>query len=161
MGNLDIKLREGDSLIYKNLYNSNLLVYLAKEMAGSRIKWIHDHRAIYPPYYEGIILDDENRNNKFHRNQILSSDSRIHSGQKIKELDFYKGWDINFEYKGRTFQWNTDEKVYLMENGKRKSKNENDSYYTDVTNLSDSNELIEKLDYLIALAYPKESGKAS
>lgn len=161
MGNLDIKLREGDSLIYKNLYNSNLLVYLAKEMAGSRIKWIHDHRAIYPPYYEGIILDDENRNNKFHRNQILSSDSRIHSGQKIKELDFYKGWDINFEYEGRTFQWNTDEKVYLMENGKRKSKNENDSYYTDVTNLSDSNELIEKLDYLIALAYPKESGKAS
>ena len=161
MGNLDIKPREGDSLIYKNLYNSNLLVYLAKEMAGSRIRRIHDHRAIYPPYYEGIILDDDDRNNKFHRNQILSSDSRIHSGQRIKELDFYKGWDINFEYEGRTFQWNTDEKVYLMENGKRKSKNENDSYYTDVTNLSDSNELIEKLDYLITLAYPKESEKSS
>ena len=160
MGKLEIIPREGDSLIYKNLYSTNLLNYVSNHLQGSRIRWIHDHRALYPPYYDGILLDDENRDNKFYRNRLLSSDSRICSNQKIEKLNYYKGWDIFFEYEGRTFQWNTDEKIYLLEDGIRKHNNENENYCADVTNLNDSQELINKLDCLIAQAYPESSDKA-
>lgn len=155
MGNLKISPREGDCLIYKNLYNTNLLNYVSNYLQGSRIRWIHGHRAIYPPYYEGIILDDENRNDKFYRNRLLSSNDSINSEQKIEGLNYYKGWDINFKYKNQIFQWNTDEKVYLLESGKRKQKNESESYCVDVTNLNDSQDLINKLEDLIAQASPE------
>ena len=160
MGKLEIILREGDCLIYKNLYSTNLLNFVANHLQGSRIRWIHDHRALYPPYYDGILLDDENRDNKFYRNHLLSSDSRIYSDQKIEKLNYYKGWDINFKYEGRTFQWNTDERIYLLEDGKRKQNNENENYCVDVTNLNNSQELINKLDYLVAQAYPERFDKA-
>ena len=162
MGNLKISSREGDCLIYKDLYNTDLLNYVSNNLQGSRIRWIHGHRAIYPPYYEGIILDDENRDNKFYRNYLLSSAACINSEQKIEGLNYYKGWDINFEYRGQSFQWNTDEKVYLQENGKRKQKNENESYCVDVINLAstDSQELINKLESLIKQASSKESDDA-
>ena len=150
IGNLDIEPRENDCLIYRNLYNTNLLNYVANKMVGSRIKWIHDHRAIYPPYYEGIILDDENRDKKFYRNRIISSDRRINSDQRIEDLNYYKGWDIKFEYNDHTFQWNTDEKVYLLEEGKRKLKREDEFYFVDVTYMDSCKELIDKLDSLIA-----------
>jgi len=155
MGNLKISPREGDCLIYKNLYNTNLLNYVSNYLQGSRIRWIHGHRAIYPPYYEGIILDDENRDDKFYRNRLLSSNDSINSEQKIEGLNYYKGWDINFKYKNQIFQWNTDEKVYLLESGKRKQKNESESYCVDVTNLNDSQDLINKLEDLIAQASPE------
>lgn len=144
MGNLEIKPRESDCLIYRDLYSTNLLNFVSNHLVGARIRWIHGHRAIYPPYYEGIILDDDNR-----RNRILSADSRITSKQKIDGLNYYKGWDINFEYGGYAFQWSTDEKVYILENGKRKKNSENATCYIDVRNINDSNELIEKLDCLI------------
>lgn len=155
MGNLVISSREGDCLIYKNLYGTNLLNYVSNDLQGSRIRWIHGHRAIYPPYYEGIILDDENRDDKFYRNRLLSSNDSINSEQKIEGLNYYKGWDINFKYKNQIFQWNTDEKVYLLESGKRKQKNESESYCVDVTNLNDSQDLINKLEDLIAQASPE------
>jgi len=153
MGHLEIEPRDGDCLMYRNLYSTNLLNFVANHLTGSRIRWIHGHRAIYPPYYDGIMLDDDNRDGKFCRNRILSADSRITSKQKIDGLNYYKGWDINFEYKGYTFQWNTDEKVYVLENGKRKKNSDNATYYTPVRNINDSNELIEKLDCLISQAY--------
>ena len=165
IGNLNVIERNDDCLMYKNLYRTRLLDYIANEQVGSRIRWIHGHRAIYPPRYEGVLLDDENRENPFYRNKVLSLLSdRIRSKQSL-DCNYFHGWDIDFVYfndKGCfDFQWNTDEKVYLIENGSAKTKtsDSNDYFCISVESISDEKELQNKLDCLIAQAYPDEYEK--
>ena len=65
-------------------------------------------------------LDWEN----WHRNRILSSllkSKSIPTGARMGNSDLFWGWNINFSYKKKYFQWygNPNEKeldVYLMEN---------------------------------------------
>lgn len=158
IGELDILERSNDCLIYKDLYNSDLLNYVSNEQKGSRIRWIHDHRALYPPRYGGILLDDENRKSSFYRNTILSElfiRGDIYSRQKVNGCDFFTGWDINFSFGGKEFQWNTDEHVYLMENQKVKFREDNTPYSYDISNLgNDTGRFVEILEDLMKSAYP-------
>lgn len=153
MGELDVSERNEDCLMYKNLYKTDLLNYVANEQVGSRIRWHHGHRTVYPPRYDGIMLDDENRDKPFYRNSILSSLLNIKSSQKIKGKPFYKGWDINFNYKKNEnnydFQWNTNEHVYLIENNERKKKADGTDYCVSVDGIKDSADFMQKLDNLI------------
>lgn len=153
MEKLTIVERDNDCLIYKNLYLTELLDYVANEQIGSRIRWIYDHRAIYPPYYNGIMIDDEDRNKPFYRNKILSSLSNVTSEQRIKDRPFFKGWDIDFKYlKGDNFfdfQWNTNGNVYLIENNNRKKKEDGSDYSFPVDGIKDSNDFEDKLNGLI------------
>lgn len=153
MEKLTIVERDNDCLIYKNLYLTELLDYVANEQIGSRIRWIYDHRAIYPPYYNGIMIDDEDRNKPFYRNKILSSLSNVTSEQRIKDRPFFKGWDIDFKYlKGDNFfdfQWNTNGNVYLIENNNRKKKENGSDYSFPVDGIKDSNDFEDKLNGLI------------
>ncbi|MBR6388959.1 MAG: DUF262 domain-containing protein [Opitutales bacterium] len=121
MGNLDISIRDGDCVLYKSLYSSNLLDYIANEQVGSRINKIHEHLAIYKPYIEGMMPDTED----FHRNKVLSclcNENIISSDQRIKiydrYIDFFKGWDIVFTCGNKKYEWNTDDKIYLIDKDK-------------------------------------------
>ena len=153
MGGLDVSERNEDCLMYKNLYKTDLLNYVANEQVGSRIRWHHGHRTVYPPRYNGIMLDDENRDKPFYRNSILSSLLNIKSSQKIEGKPFYKGWDINFNYlkneNNYDFQWNTNEHVYLIENNERKKKADGTDYCVSVEGIKDSADFLQKLDNLI------------
>lgn len=145
IGNLDIMERRDDCLMYKNLYLTNLLDYVANFQVGSRIRWIHGYRAIYPPRCEGIILDDDKRGMSFYRNKILSSlyqKGMITSKQEINNYTFFKGWDVNFQYKEFDFQWNTDGKVYMKENL-------TEYYCCDAKDVYDVDVLCKRLDDLI------------
>lgn len=153
MGELDVPERNEDCLMYRNLYKTDLLNYVANEQVGSRIRWHHGHRTVYPPRYDGIMLDDENRDKPFYRSSILSSLPNITSSQRIKDKPFYKGWDINFNYtkNGHSydFQWNTDEHVYLIENNERKKKADGTDYCLSVEGIKDSKDFQQNLDNLI------------
>lgn len=153
MGELDVSERNEDCLMYKNLYKTDLLNYVANEQVGSRIRWHHGHRTVYPPRHDGIMLDDENRDKPFYRNSILSSLPNITSSQRIKGKPFYKGWDINFNYSKNghsyDFQWNRDEHVYLIENNERKKKADGTDYCVSVEGIKESEDFLQKLDNLI------------
>lgn len=157
-GNLSVEERSKDCLMYKNLYKTDLLDYVANYQTGSRIRWHHGHRTIYPPRYDGIMLDDENRDVQFFRNRILSTTSNVSSEQKIEGKAFFKGWDINFKYakddKSFAFQWNTDGNVYLIENNNRKEKENGSFYWFQADGIGDSEEFTNKLICLIAQAFP-------
>lgn len=152
-GKLSVAERSTDCLMYKNLYKTDLLDYVANYQTGSRIRWHHGHRTIYPPRYDGIMLDDEDREVKFFRNRILSTTSNVSSEQKIKDKDFFKGWNINFEYtkdgKCFAFQWNTDGNVYLIENNNRKKKDDGSFYCFQADGIDKSENFINELDDLI------------
>ncbi|MDO4524119.1 MAG: DUF262 domain-containing protein [Bacteroidales bacterium] len=152
IGNLEIINRKDDCLMYKNLYLTNLLDYVANSQVGSRIRLHHGHRTIYPPRYDGIMLDDENRDVPFYRNRILSSMSNVSSKQRIEDK-FFKGWNINFEYtkdgKCFAFQWNTDGNVYLIENNNRKKKDDCSFYCFQADGIDKSENFINELDDLI------------
>lgn len=160
MGNLTVTERNEDCLMYRDLYMTDLLNYVANEQIGSRIRWHHGHRTVYPPRYDGIMLDDKNRDKPFYRNRILASLPNITSSQRIKDKPFYKGWDINFIYSkdgnSYVFQWNTDENVYLTENNERKEKADGTDYCVSVESIKDSEDFIQKLDNLINQARQNE-----
>jgi hypothetical protein len=149
MGELDVPERNEDCLMYRNLYKTNLLNYVANEQIGSRIRWHHGHRTVYPPRYDGIMLDDDHRDKPFYRNSILSSLRDITSSQRIKDKPFYKGWDINFKYNSYDFQWNTDGNVYLIENNDRKKDENGLDYLFSGDGINDANKFEDELDSLI------------
>ena len=154
MGKLDVSERNEDCLMYRNLYKTDLLNYVANEQVGSRIRWHHGHRTVYPPRYNGIMLDDENRDKPFYRNSILHSlCDNINSSQRIKDKPFYKGWDINFNYSKNgnlyDFQWNTDDHVYLIEDNERKKKADGTDYCVSVEGIIESEKFLQELDNLI------------
>ena len=38
------------------------------------------------------------------------------SNQKLKDCDFFWGWDIVFSYKGKQFDWTWNNKLILVDN---------------------------------------------
>lgn len=134
-GNLSVIISESTNILFRNLYETNLLNYVAEKMEGSRLRDIHGYRAIYQPRYQGIMFYD-NRNSvlsKLIKNKAISSD------QKIEGCDFFWGWNIDFKYKDKTFQWNTNNKVYLLENGQRKKDDNNEAICFDTKDITAEN----------------------
>ena len=84
------------------------------------------------------------------RNQILSqlhNNGVIKTENRIKDCDFFWGWDIPFEYDNFNFQWNIDGFIYLMDNDKNKEPKE--EYCINANELENANRLIQKMDELI------------
>ena len=120
MNNLNITVREGDFEIYKDLYTTNLLNFVANQERRYRIRNIHYKWAIYPPRLEGFIPDQ----NDFHRNKLLNECEtagkiNIYTEQKIPNCNMLKGWGIYFNYlfgdKTYYFIYWYDNNVYAME----------------------------------------------
>lgn len=50
------------------------------------------------------------------RNSLLAElGDDIRTEQKLSGCNYYWGWDVDFGYNSHTFQWNRDNKVYLMD----------------------------------------------
>ncbi len=122
MGELRIDKRDNDCLMYKNFYESKLLNYVANYQIGCRIRWYNkQHRALYQygGNKEGIILDDDtNQDRCFFRNKILSGLKRnlILENDCFNKTDneFVWGWDIQFKYQDKFFQWHREGYVRMI-----------------------------------------------
>lgn len=132
MNNLNITVREGDFEIYKDLYTTNLLNFIANQERRYRIKNFHYKWAIYPPRLEGFIPDQ----NDFHRNKLLNECEtagkiNIYTEQKIPNCNMLKGWGIYFNYlfgdKTYYFIYWYDNNVYAMEENWSSLKTRNTS----------------------------------
>lgn len=96
------------------------------------------------------------------RNTILSDlckSTTITCDQKINDCDFFWGWDICFQYNKFDFQWNTDGNVYLLDNGGWKYLSKDNPLRTNIKDVADSDELIEKLNCLITQWQANEKGQ--
>ena len=67
----------------------------------------------------------------FHRNEVLAylcGDKLFSSEQQIEinELKIFKGWDIDFTYNNMKFQWNTDNKIHILDDKNEESFDTND-----------------------------------
>ena len=108
--------------VQNDLVKTSILVEASKW--SSKLNWHNNTYCLYP-YNAKADRKKYVIGNK--RNPVLSNlvnENKINSDQKIEGLDFFWGWNINFEYNGYKFQWNTDGNVYLIDkDGKRKVKN--------------------------------------
>jgi hypothetical protein len=119
LGNMNILTKESHDPLHKKLYETELLVYVADEMKSSWIRNIHGHMAIYPSLW-GIFLDAEKRDTLLNRENIT-----IFQGTKVPNTLFIRGWDINFEYQGTKYQWNSNRNIYLLTDNDERTKNAN------------------------------------
>lgn len=94
--------------------------YLINIVPDGRFHWLGERLCFYKPYGRDMAtLDWEN----WYRNKILSSllnSNTITTDARMENSDFLWGWNINFSYEDRFFQWwgNPNKKeldVYLME----------------------------------------------
>lgn len=146
--------KELQEKVQNELVKTKILVESSKW--SMKLNWRDDHNTycLYPynTKAEWKIYVIGNK-----RNHILSEIQTIKSSQKIVGLNFFWGWNINFEYNDHIFQWNTDGRVYLMDkDGKRMEKNElsQEKFYCfNAEEITDSSMLEESLNKLINL-YP-------
>jgi hypothetical protein len=146
--------KELQEKVQNELVKTKILVESSKW--SMKLNWRGDHNTycLYPynTKAEWKIYVIGNK-----RNHILSEIQTIKSSQKIVGLNFFWGWNINFEYNDHIFQWNTDGRVYLMDkDGKRMEKNElsQEKFYCfNAEEITDSSMLEESLNKLINL-YP-------
>jgi hypothetical protein len=119
LGNIDIVENDNHEPLHKQLYETELLVFVAENMKGSWIRDIHYHRAIYPSAW-GIFLDAEKRDELLNKPEIT-----IYQGTKVPNTSFIQGWDINFEYECIKYKWNRDRKIYLLNENNERTKDTN------------------------------------
>ena len=82
---------------------------------------------------------------------MINGDNRFESGDS---KNFFWGWDINFEYNNIQFQWNVDNYIYYLRDGKRLEKDKESSencqkYYCFKADGLTPNLFIEELNKLI------------
>lgn len=134
--------------VQKELVTTNLLEHISK---SSRLNWRYGNYCLYP------YNTKSQRNiciiaNK--RNRILSSlchEGIISTDHTIENTDYFWGWDIYFSYTKNEnlfeFQWNTDNHVYLIENGKWVVKDDETDEKYDIYFCFDASAIKEKEDF--------------
>lgn len=134
------------------MVKTTILVEASK--CSSKLNWHNNTYCLYPynakADWKKYVIGN-------HRNQILSclcdskqivveGNRRFQSGDSN---DFFWGWDINFKYYSNEFQWNTDGKVYLIENNNRKKNADGLDYCFSVDGIEDTDKFKGELDGLI------------
>ncbi|MBR5674291.1 MAG: DUF262 domain-containing protein [Muribaculaceae bacterium] len=143
--------------VQNELVKTNILDYTSK--LSSKLNWRYGNYCLYP------YNTKSQRNiciiaNK--RNKILSSlckEDKISSDNEIVNSDYFWGWDIIFKYpkfgKSYNFQWNTDNHVYLLIDGRPVNRDDTKDdlseklYCFGVSGVSDEDALLQRLDQLI------------
>ena len=101
---------EGSGYSERVLYalsHTKLLDYVATQMPAARI-WGDQ---LYPFHARtGIFLNHRKRDSFLHRTAGIA----LPEDCIVPDTDFLYGWDVNFSYRGRNFQWNRNNHVYLM-----------------------------------------------
>lgn len=146
--------------VQNDLVKTTILVEASKW--SSKLNWHNNTYCLYPynakADWKKYVIGN-------HRNQILSclcdskqivveGNRRFQSGDSN---DFFWGWDINFKYYSNEFQWNTDGKVYLIENNNRKKNADGLDYCFSVDGIEDTDKFKGELDSLIKKKQQKEN----
>lgn len=144
-------------LVQKELVTTNILEYASK--LSAKLNWRYDNYCLYPyntKSQKNICIVANNRNNIL---SVLIDEGTISTEQKIEKTNYFWGWDINFTLyinnKEYSFQWNTDNNVYLIVDKKWVIKDETkdagtEKYYCfSTTEIEDGKVLINKLNNLI------------
>lgn len=141
--------KELQEKVQKELVKTKILV--ESSQWSMKLNWRDDHNTycLYPynTKAEWKIYVIANK-----RNQILSqlyNEKVIETTNKIKNCDFFWGWNINFKYNSYDFQWNTDGNVYLIENNDRKKDENGLDYLFSWDGINDANKFKDELDSLI------------
>ena len=108
-------LTEDLSIINSAEQNNWPFEYMIKDelfQSRGRFHWAYSQCAFYKPYGSDALLLDIG---EFKRNAILhelSQKGGFNTEQSIENTPFFKGWDIDFEYKGVYFTWDRYNKIY-------------------------------------------------
>jgi hypothetical protein len=97
-----------------------------------------------------IIIGDK-------RNGVLSKlidNNVITSAQRIPDVPYFEGWNINFEYNGCKYQWNADDYIYLLNKNSQRAKNANGNDIRVSCNEVNADNIISKLDALCPNSNP-------
>lgn len=144
--------------VQNELVTTNILEHISK---SSKLNWRNGNYCLYPYNTKSqknicIIANI--------RNIILSSlchEGIITTDHTIENTDYFWGWDIIFRYTKNdnqfVFQWNTDNHVYLVENGNWVIKDDKidekyEKYYCfDTSMIKEKEDFRQNLDDLIEL----------
>lgn len=145
------------------------ITYYGEHVDGCRLREYNSQLALFPDNAKSDMKKYVLANI---RNAILSElrilkKEQFHCDQKIKNCDFFWGWDINFKYKDNYFTYFTNDTVCLMnENwvGKKlrdtnKDNTIQNNYFFSVGKSEKADSFIEKLDCLIQQACAEEAEK--
>lgn len=142
-----------------SLVNTKLLDYVVDKIPGSWIRSnVRGHTAIYQSS-TGVFLDAQKRNSF-----LLHTDGiEVADVYKIPGTEFLYGWDINFRYYGKNFQWYETNFIYLMENDdpnayvyRDESKtDETEKYYCFDAGKITKDEIIRSIQALMEIEDPK------
>ena len=149
--------------------------YFINNEPNGRFHWLGERLCFYKPYGRDMATLDWGN---WRRNEILSSllkSNKITTNAQMGDSDFFWGWNVNFIYRGKYFQWygNPNDKeldIYLMEeewkdykkrlNPTNNKGTEEDTHFcfrVDINTTLDT--FVKKLDCLIVQAFPEESNK--
>ena len=95
-----------------HLSNGKLLDFVMDRIPKSWIRDYHNHKAIYPSA-PGIFLNAKKRDNFF---SSYSREVKVKNDHVVKNTNFLYGNDINFEFQGKNFQWNYENKIWSIDN---------------------------------------------
>jgi hypothetical protein len=114
---------ENQAMVYTDLCNSLLLS--SSINPDCKLNYKYGQYALYKPSanaeWNKYVIGHK-------RNQILSKaedDGIIICGQRIPGVPYYWGWNINFEYNGKKYQWNRDRYIYSLTDSSERAKNAN------------------------------------
>ena len=93
------------------LLNDLPFEWMTKQIPDGRFRWLGPRLAYYKPYgREYILFDWED----FKRKEILSKID-VNTDYRINNSCFFWGWDIQFSYNEKLFQWQGNNYVRLIE----------------------------------------------
>ena len=85
------------------------------------------------------------------RNQLLKNEEIKVTDCRISNCDYYYGWDVAFNYFSHAFLWDSDDKVYLLNNNEKikVAGDEDECYCFSTIGIVDERDFIETLQCLI------------
>ncbi len=152
------RLPDGSGYYERVLYalsNTKLLDYVVGKMPSARI-W---GDRLYPSHARaGIYLNHRTRDRFFRDTKEIA----LHDDYKVPDTDFLYGWDVNFSYRGRNFQWYRNNFVYLMKDDDpndylikdASAPDELGKYYCFNASQLDGNEILHELKELAKVKQP-------
>ena len=106
---------EWEHTVYQ-LSNTGLLDFVVEKIPYSWIRWIHNHLAIYPSGI-GIFLNTKYRDDFLLRDTEITiyKDYNKEEDCIVGNKEYLYGWDIDFEYKGHSYRWYSNDYIYLLD----------------------------------------------
>ncbi len=134
---------DNEKFVQNDLVKTPILTEIAEQKP--RLHWYNPVYCMYPKNAKSDKLKWIVGNV---RNKILSSlvsQRKIYSEQKMDNCDFFRGWNIEFDYKGETFLWRFDKKL-LKWNKDTERYPESGKNVKDVSDIATAKKLLELLD---------------